>query len=175
MSALKLTGLMVGMHFRPPAKAVLEALPAGTLLWLRREPSNPYDVNAVQVLLPGFEEGDKWGDLRKGLEATGQWGEEMFTNPLHLAYVDSTKTGMAKIFSEAILEQAAEQELDPASAENCMVEGELSFSLEGKPQVVTSLENFLFEEEDGLEVEDEDELPAHAIEDGEHETNWGDK
>jgi hypothetical protein len=76
-----LTGLMVGMHFRPPAKAVLEALPVGTTLWLRREPENPYDANAVQVLLPGFSHDGKWAELHDGLLATGQWGSEMFTDP----------------------------------------------------------------------------------------------
>jgi len=41
--------LLVGMHFRPPAKLVLEALRGGTPLELRPEPSNPYDTYAVAV------------------------------------------------------------------------------------------------------------------------------
>lgn len=40
---------LVGMHFRPPAKAILQALPAAHPLELRPEPSNPYDPNAVAV------------------------------------------------------------------------------------------------------------------------------
>lgn len=40
---------MVGMHFRPPAKAILQSLPAGYPLELRPEPSNPYDPNAIAV------------------------------------------------------------------------------------------------------------------------------
>jgi hypothetical protein len=43
---------LVGSHFRPPAKALLQVLPSGTELILRAEPGNPYDPNAVQVLLP---------------------------------------------------------------------------------------------------------------------------
>jgi hypothetical protein len=41
---------LVGAHFRPPAKAILQVLPAGIELILRAEPTNPYDANAVQVL-----------------------------------------------------------------------------------------------------------------------------
>ena len=41
----------VGAHFRPPAKAILATLPAGHPLILRAEPLNPYDPNAIMVLL----------------------------------------------------------------------------------------------------------------------------
>ncbi len=150
--AVALTGLLVGMHFRPPAKEVLAALPAGTTLWLQREPDNPYDENAVKVLLPGFGPEGEHADLRAGLEATGKWGEEMFTDPLHLAFVDSTKTGMAKIFAEAMIEHAG----DDASV---MVKGNLTFALDGKSQVSMDLTEFLEPDldADGLEDEEEDE------------------
>ena len=43
---------LVGAHFRPPAKALLQVLPSAFKgLRLRAEPSNPYDPNAVQVVL----------------------------------------------------------------------------------------------------------------------------
>jgi len=42
---------IVGAHYRPPAKAILAALPGGTPLLLRAEPTNPYDSNAIMVLL----------------------------------------------------------------------------------------------------------------------------
>lgn len=157
----ELTGNMVGMHFRPPAKAVLEQLPAGTELWIKREPENPHDANAVAVLLPGFAKGEKFGDLHDGLKATGQWGEEMFTNPLHLGYVDSAKTGMARIFSEAIAEH-------PDSAGNPYLIGKLTFALDGKPQVTTDMVSFICgggmgtdvleteEEIEGLDEDDEE-------------------
>ena len=41
--------LLVGMHFNPPAKIVLQALPSGAKVELRPEPTNPYDENAVEV------------------------------------------------------------------------------------------------------------------------------
>lgn len=46
-----LTTLLVGSHFRPPAKVILENIPAGTPLSFEPEPENPYDSAAVKVLL----------------------------------------------------------------------------------------------------------------------------
>lgn len=42
---------LVGDYFRPPAKAIIQNLPAETPLYLEREPENPYDENAVKVLV----------------------------------------------------------------------------------------------------------------------------
>lgn len=49
---MKLTSLLVGSHFRPPAKLVIASLPAGYRLRLDPEPSNEYDSNgaAIKVL-----------------------------------------------------------------------------------------------------------------------------
>jgi hypothetical protein len=46
---------LAGAYFRPPAKQVLAALPAGAKLRLEPEPDNPYDPGAVKVLV-GMEE-----------------------------------------------------------------------------------------------------------------------
>jgi len=43
--------LIVGAHFRPPAKAILQVLPNDARLRLEPEPSNPYDANAIKVTL----------------------------------------------------------------------------------------------------------------------------
>lgn len=40
---------IVGAYYRPPAKAILQALAPNHALTLRSEPSNPVDPNAVQV------------------------------------------------------------------------------------------------------------------------------
>lgn len=40
---------VVGMHFHPPAKAILENLPGGAELRLQREPDNAYDPYAIRV------------------------------------------------------------------------------------------------------------------------------
>lgn len=51
MTQATMTSLLVGAHFRPPAKALLTALPAGTPLELDPEPDNPYDGDAIAVLV----------------------------------------------------------------------------------------------------------------------------
>lgn len=43
--------LIVGAKFRPPARALLDTLALGTKLWARRESTNQYDPNAIQVLV----------------------------------------------------------------------------------------------------------------------------
>lgn len=40
---------IVGMHFRPPASAVLALLPGGCPLRLEPEPENQYDQDAIRV------------------------------------------------------------------------------------------------------------------------------
>lgn len=42
---------IVGSHYRQPAPVILEALGLFHPLLLRAEPSNQYDINAIQVLL----------------------------------------------------------------------------------------------------------------------------
>jgi len=42
---------IVGARFRPPAAGLLSVLPADASLLVRREPSNPHDANALQVLV----------------------------------------------------------------------------------------------------------------------------
>jgi len=43
--------IIVGAKFRPPARALLDTLPRGQELLARREPSNAYDANAIQVIV----------------------------------------------------------------------------------------------------------------------------
>lgn len=45
------THLIVGAHFRPPAKAILQILPSGCPLLVIPEPTNEYDPNALQVVV----------------------------------------------------------------------------------------------------------------------------
>lgn len=61
---------IVGAKFRPPAAGLLQLLPVGTRLLVRREPQNEYDANALQVILPVDGE---LTDL--ALEATDKWDE----------------------------------------------------------------------------------------------------
>lgn len=94
----KLTLLLVGTHFHPPAKTLLEALPAGCPLELLAEPDNPYDENAVKCQL-----GPEWADwlmeqapsVRESLEASlpnqGATLEQVLsTLPLMLGHVGAS-------------------------------------------------------------------------------------
>lgn len=42
---------LVGGHFRPPAKQLIAASPTGLPLAIQPEPENPYDEDAVKVML----------------------------------------------------------------------------------------------------------------------------
>lgn len=46
-----LTSLLVGSHFNPPAKTLLAHLPARCPLTLEPDPENPYDPEAIKVML----------------------------------------------------------------------------------------------------------------------------
>lgn len=82
---------IVGMHFRPPAKLILEYLPSGTPLMLVREPDNPYDENAVKVmLLPEHLPSD--ADFQESLASFGHDYEVLCSGPpIHLAYIARTR------------------------------------------------------------------------------------
>ena len=89
----KLTGLLVGAHFRPPAKTLLSSLTNGTSLELRPEPDNPYDPQAIQVWLTstdfirGLDEA-KLLALAEALASQGFTPEDLETQPeWHLGYI----------------------------------------------------------------------------------------
>lgn len=52
-TSARLTALLVGGFFRPPAKALLAHLPGGAELQLVPEPENPYDPDAIKVCFDG--------------------------------------------------------------------------------------------------------------------------
>ena len=85
-----LVSLLVGAHFRPPAKLIIEALRAGTPLVLIPEPENPYDTNAIRVELPAGSIPESQHDqLRAALPSMGFDLDELLASPdrLFLGYV----------------------------------------------------------------------------------------
>jgi hypothetical protein len=78
---------IVGARFRPPAEDILDALAIGTELILRRQPDNPHDANAIQVMLPLYVNGNEpiaypdeiWQLIADNFEA--------IPTDLHLAYI----------------------------------------------------------------------------------------
>jgi hypothetical protein len=107
---------IVGMYFHPPAEDVINLLSGGTELRVVRQPDNPHDPNACQVLLDGFCEGGIHEDLFH------QFCEHpRANNPLMLGYIGA-KTGDAMVLASA---------MDAIGIKECT--GELTFGLDGKP------------------------------------------
>lgn len=83
---------IVGMHFRPPAKAVMAHLPAGASLLLVREPENPYDPNAIKVLvgtdaIPATQA----ESFAEACATMGREPEDFYDHdgPFHLGYIQA--------------------------------------------------------------------------------------
>lgn len=51
----ELVSLLVGDHFRPPAKLILAHLPIGAPLRLDPEDTNPYDEEAVKIMFDPWQ------------------------------------------------------------------------------------------------------------------------
>ena len=90
MMSLKLP--LVGMHFHPPAKVLLEHLPAGTPLILVADPQNQYDHLAILVMLELAENIPPVTEAL--LEALGGFGftlEELHAaSPVTLGHIGAT-------------------------------------------------------------------------------------
>jgi hypothetical protein len=127
---------IVGARFRPPAAGVLSVLPGSASLLVRREPSNPYDPNALQVLVPaevlaalpqpqllaaveGF--GFTLGEAGPGQLVTNDYARSPLETPLHLGYVPRVEAAtLAGAFDKAGVRE---------------VPGELTFAADGAPRV----------------------------------------
>ena len=57
---------IVGTHFHPPAKLLLTKLPVGTPLILSPTPDNPYDSNAIEILVT-FSNKITWAESEKAV------------------------------------------------------------------------------------------------------------
>lgn len=89
MSNKSLTSLIVGSHFRPPAKIVLANLKGGTPLRLERDEQNTYDEFAIKVLVEGrFIIPSPQVEVE--LEATGNSLEELRDLEIFLGFVAAT-------------------------------------------------------------------------------------
>lgn len=136
-----ITSLLVGAHFRPPAKQVLECLPSGARLLLVPEPENPYDENALQVRVDVGEavpEGQL--DLLSGkLEGTGfDLNELLAGEPIQLGYV--AKSGGGPLVKAGLSTGNAEflAKLRGEDGEFVEYECTLAFHADGKPMVQLS-------------------------------------
>ena len=120
---------IVGAHFRPPAKAILECLPAGSALSLRPEPDNPFDSNAVQVIVQGAVLQGLPAIIQNRLDdLAGMYGSDLASilaaTEWHLGYVP----------------RALAISLAPALAGN-EIEASLTFSASGAAQATTTIDS----------------------------------
>lgn len=123
-----ITAPLVGMHFRPPAKAVLSALPSGTELILSPEPDNEYDTDALRVLVePDQVPESQRGPLALACEGFGFAIDEVLAAPIFLGFIAKTRP-------EKNIPVGNKQFLD-AMAGSPHHKATLGFSAEGKPQV----------------------------------------
>ena len=117
---------IVGAHFRPPAKDLLQVMATGTPLMLVREPENPYDANAVKIMVATTDIDEAWADdLRPLIGARGlDWSDLQAELEWHLGYIPRTDA--------ETLVQAFDDRGEPVPAK-------LAFDLTGKPAVVFDL------------------------------------
>lgn len=132
----------VGAHFRPPAKALIQALPAGQALRLQREPDNQYDPHAIQVWLDSGAIGpDSLAALPALLAGFGWTLDQVLGEPAwHLGFLAS-KPPKGQSYSALAPEIAprldAGASLGPTT---------LAFDASGNPQVRFTLGEANYEE-----------------------------
>lgn len=127
MAQTQLQFPIVGAFFRPPAQAVLDVLPIGAELWLEAEPLNPYDENAVKVLIDFDVEMNLPDDspakiaLAERLPNYGYSYDELLeAGRLHLGYLP--RTDVAGLRRNGIIPDEG------------LVRAEFCVGLDGKPQ-----------------------------------------
>lgn len=127
---------LVGMHFRPPARAILNALGAGHPLYLKPEPENPYDPNAIAVWFDAEtirHSSDTQTELETTLPPMGGDLEELFDRRYwHIGYMAKEHAVMhQKVIQQSIADAAT----NSATSAPFGHPASLSFSGSGKYQI----------------------------------------
>lgn len=148
----ELMSLLVGAHFRPPAKQLLAQVPAGLPLFFEPEWDNPYDSCAIKVKLriadvptafdTSIDEalqgtGWSWADLLIGVADD----EGFMADSIFLGYV--AKTGGKPLLKDG-RDLPGNQDFkaalgEPELAWSGVPIGRLSFGPSGEPQVILDL------------------------------------
>ncbi len=94
---------IVGMHFRPPAKAIVAHLPLDTELELRPDPENPYSTTgkAIKVFVNMADlSASFWAAAEADLASQGGEREELVIEPIMIGFVAEAKNheAQAEIF-----------------------------------------------------------------------------
>lgn len=121
---------IVGAHFRPPAKVILQFLPMNAPLVCEREPSNEFDPNAIAVYVePSAIPQSVHQDLDLMAAGFGYGIEDILAEPRwHLGYVPAKfAVGLA-----AAMDSAPRADLSTLP----MATGKLCCDSKGKPAVM---------------------------------------
>ncbi len=127
------TAPIVGSHFRPPAKAILQVLPLGHPLQLKPEPENQYDPQAVAIWVASATLQEFEDELSLTLPGYGYAFEEL-PQAIHLGYMDA-KYGHAAKWHDAIasaIASAAKAAVFDGHTPDDYWSGSLSFDPAGK-------------------------------------------
>lgn len=111
---------IVGAHYRPPAKALLSVLPAGTTLLARPEPENEHDPNAIMIVLRSSDIPHSHAEaIATAVAGFGFTSDEIFSQAeWHVGYIPAK---IAIMLAPKLVGQEAE--------------GKLTFDLAGKPKI----------------------------------------
>lgn len=123
---------IVGARFRPPALALIQGLPPETNLYLRAEPQNPYDENAIQVFLKSEDlqnlTEEETENLNQELASSGKDLEEILSEEeWHLGYVPKDLAQNLRLNSLVEISQE--------------YQGKFSINFRGQPQIEIDLES----------------------------------
>lgn len=137
-----LTSILVGAFHRPPAKQVLECLPTGQPLLLIPEPENPYDGEALRVMVEPLAIPPELHDmLRAKLDGTGTELEDLLMqpDPLQLGFVAASGgRPLAKAREASPMPLVGNGEFNIASSAHPEATAKLAFSSDGKALVMLS-------------------------------------
>jgi len=133
---------LVGAHFRPPAKTIIQSLPAAYQLELRPEPSNPYDANAVAVWFDALNlSQDAIDELSSTLPGSGGNIEDLIEQRFwQLGYLAKEHAALHQERLARIIE--GHNEDASVSGEGFLWSGfpcKLSFTGSGQPAVIFNL------------------------------------
>jgi len=94
-----LSSPIVGMHFRPPAKAIVAHLPLDTELELCPDPENPYSTTgkAIKVFVAMKDLPESfWAAAEADLATQGGEREELEIEPIMIGFVAEAKNHEAQ-------------------------------------------------------------------------------
>lgn len=141
------TTLIVGAHFRPPAKQLLGHLPTGAKLQLLPQDDNPYDPAAVQVLVDPLQvPSERWEQLDQELLETGNTVEQiMSAGPVQLGFVPAQggkPLEKARAIRPDLLGNEQVRELlGHEQSGQIALSASLTFAIDGSPMAELSWEN----------------------------------